>query len=108
MKMLFFGALLIAVTLYAALLVSSNSATILLNLPLIQEVETTLWMGVLAAFVSGALLIGLVSAFSILRLRLELRRRNQEIATLEQEVHGLRTMPLEARAPTGQASALKG
>ncbi len=50
---------------------------------------------VLGAFLFGAALTALAFSWPILRVRLRLRRESKRVAQLEQEVHGLRTLPLK-------------
>lgn len=71
-----------------------------------QEVEFKLFFGEPAALhqplgflVLGALLLGggltaLAFSWPMIRARLRLRRQSMRVAQLEQEVHGLRTLPL--------------
>ncbi len=49
---------------------------------------------VLSGDLAGATLAGLACSLPIVRYRLRLRRSRQRIAELEQELHGLRTLPL--------------
>lgn len=56
----------------------------------------SVWRVLVAAALFGALFSALVLSIPALRLRLRLRRAERRIAELEREVHGLRTLPLEA------------
>ena len=49
---------------------------------------------VLAAFLLGVSLTALGFTWPIVAVRLRLRRESRRVAQLEQEVHGLRTLPL--------------
>ncbi len=53
-----------------------------------------LGFAVLAAFLLGAALTAVAFSWPIVRVRLRLRRESKRVAQLEQEVHGLRTLPL--------------
>ena len=52
------------------------------------------WLALLGSFVIGASLVALVFTWPILRLKLNVRRARRRIDQLEQELHGLRTLPL--------------
>ncbi len=56
--------------------------------------EQSLGFIVLGAFLLGAALTAVAFTWPILRVRLRLRRESKRVAQLEQEVHGLRTLPL--------------
>jgi uncharacterized integral membrane protein len=50
---------------------------------------------VLCSFLVGAVVASLALVWPILRLRLRVRSQSRRVTRLEQEVHGLRTLPLE-------------
>ncbi len=56
--------------------------------------QAPLWLALLGSLLLGALAAGLACSWPILRYRLRLRRSRQRIQELEQELHGLRTLPL--------------
>lgn len=62
-----------------------------------------LWQVLLAAFVTGALFVGLIASVSLVRGGILARRYRKVIAGLEEEVHQLRNLPLavEETAPPG-------
>jgi uncharacterized integral membrane protein len=86
-------ALVLAVLLATAFFVSANRQEVTLRL-FVVDVPTTAWMLALGAFLLGAALTGLVASLALLRLRFRLRGQRRELGRLEQEVHGLRTLPL--------------
>ncbi|MFQ5699736.1 MAG: lipopolysaccharide assembly LapA domain-containing protein [Myxococcota bacterium] len=55
----------------------------------------SLGVALLVAFVSGAAISAGVFAVSALRLRIRLHGLRRQIAKLERELHGLRTLPLQ-------------
>ncbi len=61
-------------------------------------VEGPLWLAILGSLLLGALAAGLACSWPLLRYRLRLRRSRQRIQELEQELHGLRTLPLGSDA----------
>jgi len=60
--------------------------------------EKPLWMSLLASVVAGAAVALGGCSWSIVRLKLQARRQGKRIAELEQEIHGLRTLPIAADA----------
>ena len=54
-----------------------------------------LWRVLAVSGLLGSVLTALVLMLPALRLKLRLRRAQRRIAQLEQEVHGLRTLPLD-------------
>ena len=94
MRTLIWIVLLGGVVAYAVYLVTQNEAPVGLDLLFVQLRDVPLWSIVLGAFGIGALGTGLIVAWPLLRLRLGVRRQGRQINRLEQEVHGLRTLPL--------------
>jgi uncharacterized integral membrane protein len=84
----------IALAAYAAFFVAWNGDHVRIHLLFARFDGVPLWSVVLGAFALGAALVGTVTGFSLLRLRLRLRGQRREVGRLEQEVHGLRTLPL--------------
>ncbi len=84
----------IALAAYAAFFVAWNGDHIRIHLLFARFDGIPLWGVVLAAFALGSALVGAVAGWSLLRLRLQLRGQRREVGRLEQEVHGLRTLPL--------------
>jgi uncharacterized integral membrane protein len=85
----------IALAAYAAFFVAWNGEHVRIHLLFASLEGIPLWGVVLAAFALGAAVVAAVAGFSLLRLRFQLRGQRREIGRLEQEVHGLRTLPLE-------------
>jgi uncharacterized membrane protein YciS (DUF1049 family) len=88
-----------AATAYAVYLGTQLEGTVDLDLLFVQLPSAPLWSVVLGAFGLGAVLTGLSVAWPLLRLRLGVRRQGRQISRLEQEVHGLRTLPLAHDEP---------
>ena len=107
MKTLLGVLLAVALVAYAAFLATRNDGPINVDLLFTGIEQISLWKGLLSAFVLGAGTVGLACIASIVRLRLGLRRQGRAIARLEQEIHGLRTLPLED-APAANASTSRG
>jgi hypothetical protein len=55
---------------------------------------TKLWAAMVASAAVGAAATLLLTSWPLVRLKLESRRHSKRIAQLEQEVHGLRTLPI--------------
>ena len=80
---------------YAVYVSYSNDTTAPLSLlPFTAPVQLPLGVVVLSAFVAGGAAAALLLAWPLLRLRLRLRGQSRRVTRLEQEVHGLRTLPL--------------
>ncbi len=99
MRTLIWIVLLGGVVAYAVYLGMQLEGTVDLDLLFVQLPGTPLWSVVLGAFGLGAILTGLSVAWPLLRLRLGARRQGRQINRLEQEVHGLRTLPLTDDEP---------
>jgi uncharacterized integral membrane protein len=93
------------VGLIAALALSALVVTLVLKNG--QDVEvhlvalvwpTKLWAAMVAAALVGAAVTGIVLAWPLARLKVQARRRAKRIHELEQEVHGLRTLPIASDA----------
>lgn len=67
----------------------------------------TLWQALLGAFASGALLVGVLHLYGVLKHGLVTRRYRKAVDGLEAEVHQLRNLPLapEESAPNDSDSA---
>jgi hypothetical protein len=65
-----------------------------INLYFARPQNVPVWQALLGALLGGAGLAALVFTWPILRLKLGMRRAQRRIAQLEQELHGLRTLPL--------------
>ena len=86
------GVILIVVG--SAFLAGRNSEQVGVDLLLFSLNGIPLWGVLIGAFLLGGLLAGLALSWPLLRLRLKLRMQARQITRLEQEVHGLRTLPL--------------
>ena len=84
------GVALAALLIFAVL---SNDTEVTVVLPLLQW-RTKLWGAMVASAVFGAGAAMLVTSWPLLRLKLQSRRHTKRIAQLEQEIHGLRTLPI--------------
>jgi uncharacterized membrane protein YciS (DUF1049 family) len=99
-------AAVIALVVYAALVVASNSARIDIDLIFFPVENVAVWHVLLLSALFGAAVTALVLAWPILRLRLQVRSQNRRVTRLEQEVHGLRTLPIaesDEREPASTA-----
>jgi hypothetical protein len=81
----------------AAVYFASANATPIaeINLYFARPQNVPVWQALLAALLAGAALAALVFSWPIVRLNLGMRRARRRIATLERELHGLRTLPLD-------------
>ena len=87
-------ALLVAAIVYVALFTLSNSAPTGLDLVFFSVQPLSLSLIVLVAAAIGAAVTAAGLAWTVGRLRLDQRRQARRIVELEQELHGLRTLPL--------------
>jgi len=78
--------------------VLSNGAEVTVVLPLLQW-QTKLWGAMVASAIVGASASLLLVTWPLVRLKLHTRRHQRRIAELEQEVHGLRTLPIAGDTP---------
>ena len=82
--------------LFAALLVYvviSNNDIVIVTLPLVKW-PTKLWGAMVASAIVGAGATLVLTSWPLVRLKLQSRRHTRRIAELEQELHGLRTLPI--------------
>ena len=94
MKGLLLLAAVVGVAVAAVLLATQNDAPVTVNLLVFTVHDVPLWRVLLGAFVAGGTVVALVLSWPYLRLRLRVRGQARQITRLEQEVHGLRTLPL--------------
>jgi uncharacterized membrane protein YciS (DUF1049 family) len=74
-----------------------NTAPIpLVDLLFVQFSAVPVWALVASSVGLGVAITTLMFTVPLFRLRLERRRKNKRVAELEQEIHGLRTLPLTA------------
>jgi uncharacterized membrane protein YciS (DUF1049 family) len=86
--------ILVVVAVAAALVTIRNSDPVTIDLLFTSLPSVPLW-GVLAgSFLLGAVLVAAILSWPYARLRLRVRSQSRQIARLEQEIHGLRTLPL--------------
>jgi uncharacterized integral membrane protein len=92
------GVLLAALLIFTVL---SNDTEVTVIMPLLQW-RTKLWGAMVASAVVGAAASMLLVTWPLLRLKLQTRKHTRRIAQLEQEVHGLRTLPIanDAASPS--------
>ncbi len=97
------GVLLIALI---VALIEYNQEAVEVDL-LIGSSQVGVWQVMLISFLVGAGGTALALTWPLTRYRLRLRRGRKRIAELEQEVHGLRTLPLggEEAEPLAEARA---
>jgi len=84
---------LIAFVGVAAAIVNGNRETVAVDL-VFGQYQLPTWELILVPLGIGIALAGALFAWPMLRLRLRLRKLQTQVGTLEQEVHGLRTLPL--------------
>jgi uncharacterized integral membrane protein len=97
-----FGVLLAALLVYVVI---SNNDLVVVTLPLLKW-PTKLWAAMVASALVGAAAAMVLVTWPLLRLKLQTRRHTRRIAELEQEVHGLRTLPI-ASEPAAQKTVQK-
>jgi len=93
----------IALAAYAAFFVAWNGQPVNIHLLFARFDGIPVWGVVLAAFALGAALVGAATGWFLVRVRLQLRGQRREVGRLEQEVHGLRTLPLAPEDPSQRA-----
>ena len=67
-----------------------------------------LWQALLGSLMAGVAGIVLAFGWPVIRMRLTLRRQARQIRELEQEIHGLRTLPLIEDEAAETATAREG
>ena len=95
--------LLVLVVGYSVALVHRNDQAVPVDLIFHQLADTGTGVLILVSLLLGSIAAVLVCSFPIIRLRLRERRSTRRIAELEQELHGLRTLPLSDESGTGEA-----
>ncbi|MFI5315807.1 MAG: lipopolysaccharide assembly protein LapA domain-containing protein [Myxococcota bacterium] len=74
-------------------LVVKNGDPVTVDL-LVMVWPTKVWGAMVAAAVVGAGLSALLLVWPLLRMKMQARRQGKRMAELEQELHGLRTLPI--------------
>ena len=97
-----FGLILAGLLVYVVI---SNNDLVIVTLPLVKW-PTKLWAAMVASALLGAAATLLLTSWPLVRLKLESRRHTKRIAQLEQEIHGLRTLPIAGEA-AGSSSVQK-
>ncbi len=98
----------VAVIAYSVYLVTQNGQPVAIDLLFTSVAGAPAWSLLLVSFAAGASLTALVLSWSLLRLRLSVRRQTRRVTRLEQEVHGLRTLPLSPEEPAPSDLAREG
>ena len=94
-----FGVILAGLLVYVVI---SNNDIVVVTLPLVKW-PTKLWGAMVASAIFGAGAAMLLTSWPLLRLKLQSRRHTRRIAELEQELHGLRTLPIASDASSRKA-----
>jgi uncharacterized membrane protein YciS (DUF1049 family) len=97
----------VALAAYGAYLVSANQDPVPVDL-LFAAPDLTLWESLLGAFLVGVAGVMIGFAWPVIRMRLVVRTQARRIRQLEQELHGLRTLPLTEEEPAASATAREG
>lgn len=98
----------VTVAAYAVYVTTQNGAPVSIDLLFTTASGVPAWSVLLGSFAAGAIASGLALAWPLLRLRFKVRRQTRRVARLEQEVHGLRTLPLSPEEPTTTGRAREG
>ena len=93
---LVFAAIVAALVIFV---VVSNSDRVTVVLPFFKQMMP-LWGALVTAASFGAAAAGLVLVWPMVRLKVQTRRQTKRIAELEQELHGLRTLPIANESAT--------
>lgn len=86
----------VAAAAYLILFVFKNTYEVQMVLPFIAQGELPTWLICVLSAAVGASVTSLALSFPILRRGAQVRRDTKKIAKLEQELHGLRTLPLSS------------
>ena len=66
--------------------------------------DTRLWVALLSSLLLGASLTLAACSWPLARLKISARRDRKRIGELEQEVHGLRTLPIASDAASSSSA----
>jgi uncharacterized membrane protein YciS (DUF1049 family) len=97
----------IALVVYAALVVARNTDPVNLDLIFFSVENLAVWNVLLMSALFGVAATALLLAWPMLRLRLKVRSQNRRVTRLEQEVHGLRTLPIAESEETEPAATAR-
>jgi len=100
--------ILVLLGVFAAFVALRNGEAVEIHLVFASIPHIPLWLALFGAAVIGAILTGIACSWPMVRLRLEVHRQHRRITGLEQEIHGLRTLPLEDETHSANASAREG
>jgi uncharacterized integral membrane protein len=92
-------AALVILVAYTTLFVLQNGDRVTMALPFITQGSMPGWLVVLIAAAFGGGVSALLLSWPLLRFRHQNRRDARRIHALEQELHGLRTLPLATNHP---------
>ena len=93
---------------FAAFVALRNGDSVDIHLVFASIRGIPLWLALFGAAVMGASFTAAACSWPMVRLRLEVHRQHRRITGLEQEIHGLRTLPLEEETHSANASAREG
>lgn len=102
-RMLLILVLVVVVT-WFAMLNSSERATVTLGLEKLTFYDVPLVLLLFEAFVLGAIVWFLVSIFHEVTLRTTIRKHKRQIADLNQEIRGLRSISLDGIESSGMGT----
>ena len=93
--------------------VSDNSELVTVHYVVGQFEGVSVWLALLCAFATGAVVVGVLAMLGAVKLRLEARSYRKAVQGLEAEVHQLRNLPLtadeaELSEPRGELASLGG
>ena len=91
---------------YSVLFAVRNTESVPIELPFIAEGILQGWLVVVLAGAFGAFAASMVMSWPMMRLSGQHRRDTRRISQLEQELHGLRTLPLSTTPEKPEVSNL--
>ncbi len=93
-----------ALAVYTAVIVVANSDKVTVELGFATVDTVPLWIPLVGALLLGVAVTALLLSVPLVRQRFQLRRQSRRVSELEQEVHGLRMLPIgEGGAAQDQA-----
>jgi uncharacterized integral membrane protein len=105
LRRLIWIALFVAVLVLGWRFASLNAETVTVDYLLGELPDVPVWALILAAFVAGAVVAGLLSLYELARQGLVARRYRKTAEELESEIHQMRNLPLVGPAGAGEGSA---